>query len=33
MNRLMKSCTPVAAFADSSYDLDIQPDDIEVSDT
>ena len=33
MNRLMKSCAPVAACADSSYDLDIEPDDIEVSDT
>lgn len=34
MNRLMKSCAPpVAACADSSYDIDIEPDDIEVSDT
>ena len=33
MNRLMKSCTPVVACADSSYDLDIEPDDVEVNDT
>ncbi len=33
MNRLMRSCAPVAACADSSYDIDIEPDDIEVSDT
>ena len=33
MNRLMKSCAPVVACADSSYDLDIEPDDIEVTDT
>ena len=33
MNRLMKSCAPVAACADSSYDIDIEPDGIEVSDT
>lgn len=32
MNRLMKSCAPVVACADSSYDLDIEPDDIEVAD-
>ena len=33
MNRLMKACAPVVACADSSYDLDIEPDDIEVADT
>ena len=33
MNQLMKSCAPVVACADSSYDLDIEPDDIEVTDT
>jgi len=33
MNRLMKACEPVVACADSSYDLDIEPDDIEVADT
>ncbi len=34
MNRLMKACTPVsAACEDSCYDLDIEPDDIEVADT
>ena len=33
MNRLMKACAPVVACADSSYDLDIEPDDIEVTDT
>ena len=33
MNRLMKACAPVVACADSSYDLDIEPDDIEVADS
>ena len=33
MNRLMKACSPVVACADSNYDLDIEPDDIEVADT
>lgn len=34
MNRLMEACTPAsAAYEDSSYDLDIEPDDIEISDT
>ena len=33
MNQLMKSCAPVVACADSSYDLDIEPDDIEIADT
>ena len=33
MNRLMKASAPVVACADSSYDLDIEPDDIEVADT
>ena len=33
INRLMKSCTPVVACADSSYELDIEPDDVEVNDT
>lgn len=33
MNRLMKACAPVVACADSSYDLDIEPDDIEIDDT
>ena len=33
MNRLMKACAPVVACADSSYDLDVEPDDIEVADT
>ena len=33
MNRLMRACEPVVACAKSSYDIDIEPDDIEVSDT
>ena len=34
MNRLMKACAPVpAAFEDACYDMDIEPDDIEVADT
>lgn len=34
MNRLMKACAPVpAACEDACYDMDIEPDDIEVSDT
>lgn len=33
MNRLMRACEPVAACADSSYDIDIEADDIDVSDT
>lgn len=33
MNRLMKSCASVATCADSSYEINIEPDDIEVSDT
>lgn len=34
MNRLMKACAPVpAACEDACYDMDIEPDDIEVADT
>lgn len=34
MNRLMKACAPApAACEDACYDLDIEPDDIEVADT
>ncbi|OPZ17498.1 MAG: hypothetical protein BWZ04_02861 [Firmicutes bacterium ADurb.BinA205] len=34
MNRLMKACAPApAACEDACYDMDIEPDDIEVSDT
>ena len=34
MNRLMKACAPVpAACENACYDLDIEPDDIEVADT
>ena len=34
MNRLMKACAPVpAACEDACYDMDIEPDDIEVTDT
>ena len=34
MNRLMKACAPVpSACEDACYDLDIEPDDIEVADT
>lgn len=34
MNRLMKACAPApAASEDACYDMDIEPDDIEVSDT
>lgn len=33
-NRLMKACAPVpAAYEDACYDMDIEPDDIEVADT
>ena len=34
MNRLMKACAPApSACEDACYDLDIEPDDIEVADT